>query len=171
MTYAWSRGLKPPSFVHLYQYKNGQRIGGADCDFTRALLPDFGQWGYQEDEMTPADFVALLKDPDVKAALTAAVGNTDNVITAPAAGGSADTNKYWAIGTFLQNIYTATVAARGYAATAAAKDGVSPDDVKAIIAGVIAGLPAADIAAAIDHALSADEAKAVADELAQRLSA
>lgn len=79
MTYAWSRGLKPPSFVHLYQYKNGQRIGGADCDFTRALLPDFGQWGYQEDFMAfidnQADFNAALTAWATTDAGKAAIGN------------------------------------------------------------------------------------------------
>lgn len=49
-TYAWSGGRAPSSFVHLFQYHNGVKIGGADCDLTRALLPDFGQWGYK-----PAD--------------------------------------------------------------------------------------------------------------------
>lgn len=48
----------------------------------------------------------------------------------------------------------------------------SADDAEAqtIIAGVLAGLPAADIAQAIAAALPADEAKQVADELAARLA-
>jgi hypothetical protein len=46
-TYAWSGGKAPSSFVHLYQYHNGVKIGGADCDLTRALIADYGQWGYK----------------------------------------------------------------------------------------------------------------------------
>ncbi len=54
-TYAWSGGRSPASYVHLYQYKNGVTIGGADCDLTRALIDDYGQWGYVEP-----------KEPDVE---------------------------------------------------------------------------------------------------------
>lgn len=46
-TYAWSGG-KLHSAAHLYQWKNSQTIGGADCDFTRALQPDYGQWGIDD---------------------------------------------------------------------------------------------------------------------------
>lgn len=49
-TYAWSGGRAPASYVHLYQYRNGVTIGGADCDLTRALLPDYGQWGITEED-------------------------------------------------------------------------------------------------------------------------
>jgi hypothetical protein len=45
-TYAWSRGKGPHSRAQLYQYRNGQPLGGADVDFNRALTDDFGQWGF-----------------------------------------------------------------------------------------------------------------------------
>jgi glycoside hydrolase-like protein len=42
-TYAWSAGRQHPK-AHLYQYKNGVTVGGGDCDLTRGLTADFGQW-------------------------------------------------------------------------------------------------------------------------------
>lgn len=123
-TYAWSGGRTPPAYVHLYQYRNNQKVGGASCDFVRALQPDFGQWGTtdtgDDDTMTKAEFLALLKDSDVARALCAAVLNTDGVLPAPAAAGpdSVKANPQWAAVSFLQNTYTAAVAARGYASAA-----------------------------------------------------
>lgn len=61
MTYAWSDGRQPPSFVHLYQYRNGASLAGATLDLTRALLADYGQWGItEEDDMSEADVTAAL---------------------------------------------------------------------------------------------------------------
>lgn len=45
-TYAWSRGLLSPH-ANLYQYKNGQTIGGGSVDFCRALKSDFGAYGFK----------------------------------------------------------------------------------------------------------------------------
>ena len=42
-TYAWSGGKVAP-FIHLYQYRNGQKINGGKVDFDRAYRPNFGQW-------------------------------------------------------------------------------------------------------------------------------
>jgi hypothetical protein len=42
-TYAWSGGAWD-SRAQLQQYLNGQRVGGVDCDFNRAMHADFGQW-------------------------------------------------------------------------------------------------------------------------------
>jgi hypothetical protein len=42
-TYAWSGG-RVAAGIHLYQYRNGQRINGASVDFDRAMTPDYGQW-------------------------------------------------------------------------------------------------------------------------------
>jgi hypothetical protein len=42
-TYAWSGG-REHSAAHLYQYHNGVTIAGGDCDLTRALKDDYGQW-------------------------------------------------------------------------------------------------------------------------------
>lgn len=167
-TYAWSGGKQPPSYVHLYQYKNGQRIGGADCDFVRALLPDFGQWGAtvgEEDTMTKAEFLALLKDRDVAKALCTAVMNTDGVLNTPAGAGPASqkANPQWAAVSFLQNIYdasvssrdrvTALVAGQDPAALASAlapliNPGVDKDDLQAAIVGALKQLAADDQPAA-----------------------
>ncbi len=48
-TYGWSGNptVWVPG-VHIQQYNNGVSIDGADCDLNRAMLADFGQWGYQE---------------------------------------------------------------------------------------------------------------------------
>lgn len=40
-TYAWS-GTNVDSKAHLFQYKNGQRVGGVSVDLDRALQADFG---------------------------------------------------------------------------------------------------------------------------------
>jgi uncharacterized membrane protein len=114
-TYAWSGG-RLSSKSHLYQYRNDQKIGGADCDFTRALKADYGQWGYQEDDdMTEDQFIAMLasqKFRDAYAAmvrangprqaLTSAVLGTDGVLPAP---DNADTNPEWAGVSFLTQIF------------------------------------------------------------------
>jgi hypothetical protein len=63
-TYAWSGGKTPPSYVHLYQYKNGVTIGGADCDLTRALQPSYGQW-YGGEDMSFEDDQIPVKYPSV----------------------------------------------------------------------------------------------------------
>ncbi|HEX5451251.1 MAG TPA: DUF1906 domain-containing protein [Candidatus Limnocylindrales bacterium] len=42
-TYAWSGG-RISSKAHLYQYRNGQSIGGSAVDFDRALRSPFGAW-------------------------------------------------------------------------------------------------------------------------------
>jgi len=41
-TYAWSNG-KVADGIHLYQWLNGQTIGGAAVDYTRAMQTQFGQ--------------------------------------------------------------------------------------------------------------------------------
>lgn len=42
-TYAWSGGVTL-SGIHLKQYLNGQKIGGAAVDLDRAYVSSFGQW-------------------------------------------------------------------------------------------------------------------------------
>lgn len=42
-TYAWSAG-DIAGGLHLYQYRNGQRINGAAVDYVRAYASDFGQF-------------------------------------------------------------------------------------------------------------------------------
>lgn len=155
MTYAWSGGRTPPSFVHLYQYRNGQRIGGADCDFTRALQPDYGQWGYvEEDDMTVDELVsALQSNGKLRAAICDAVFNTDNVVKAPASAGadSVKANPFWAPGTLLGNTYNGVVSTRNYAAAAAAQE--DPAKFAAALAPFLTGVSAADLQAALVGAL------------------
>lgn len=43
-TYAWSGG-RIASGIHLYQYRNGQKINGGAVDFCRSLQTNFGQSG------------------------------------------------------------------------------------------------------------------------------
>lgn len=55
-TYAWSGN--PTRWVagnHLEQYRNGVRIGGADCDLNRSLTVDYGQWYTTPQEEPVAD--------------------------------------------------------------------------------------------------------------------
>lgn len=42
-TYAWSGGKWDPR-AQLQQYSNSHDLGGADVDYDRAMVPDFGQW-------------------------------------------------------------------------------------------------------------------------------
>ncbi len=59
-TYAWSGGRWDPR-AQLQQYSNGHTIGGVDCDYDRAMHPDYGQWRightpnppHQEDDDMP----------------------------------------------------------------------------------------------------------------------
>ena len=42
-TYAWSQGQWAPSAA-LQQYQNGVVVAGIDCDLTRAVINQYGQW-------------------------------------------------------------------------------------------------------------------------------
>lgn len=117
----------------------------------------------KEDDMTTkAEFVAWLKDAEVRAALCTAVFNTDNVVPAPGdpkPGTNPDgtpVNTHWAPSSYLKDI-------QAVARMLAARDFT---DEPAIVAGVLAGLSPEAIAAAIPPEL----AEQVADELGARLS-
>lgn len=56
-TYAWSDG-RISSKAHLYQYRNRQQLCGGTVDFTRALKPDYGQWG-RAMQLTQEDLKAV----------------------------------------------------------------------------------------------------------------
>lgn len=63
-TYAWSGG-NWDSRAQLRQVQNGITVGGADCDRDEAHADDFGQWGYQGDDMAnlqdnDPNFLALI---------------------------------------------------------------------------------------------------------------
>jgi hypothetical protein len=99
--------------------------------YTTAQESDTSPWGLllEDDDMTTkAEFTAWLKDADVRAALAAAVLNTDGVVRAPgnpAAGTGPDgkpVNTHWAVESYLQQIYGASVAARTGVTALAAKD-------------------------------------------------
>lgn len=137
-TYAWSSGRGPASYTHLYQYRNGVTIGGGDCDLTRALLADYGQWGYQkETEM--------------------AISWADDIVANPRQRADAATNKTtsvsWALGDMYAQIYNLrdSVAAMNTSLSAAvkalaAKDAVdekalAAELVPGVVAGVLAALP------------------------------
>lgn len=68
-TYAWSGGIWVPG-VHLQQYRNGVPLAGGTVDLNRAMVSDYGQWGTGtpttgDDDVTPAEFRAILADPGV----------------------------------------------------------------------------------------------------------
>lgn len=92
--------------------------------YTTAQESDTSPWGLLEgddDEMTKADFLALLRDADVAKQLAIAVHNTDGVITAPEGASpnpDGSPNTHWSAGSFIKSLYAATVAGRGYAAEA-----------------------------------------------------
>ena len=94
----------------------------------------------EEDEMTKSDFVAWLKDPEVRQALCRAVAYTDGVLPAPAGSRNADgtANEFWTVWGFLINGYNAAVSARAYAAAARDKDAV---DEQALASALAAALP------------------------------
>lgn len=67
-TYAWSAGRLHPA-AQLYQYRNGQQLGGAEVDYDRALADDFGQWFHQpptpEDDMPSLDEIRTVVREEV----------------------------------------------------------------------------------------------------------
>lgn len=60
-TYAWSGGRWHPA-AQLQQYRNAVTVAGADCDLTRAMVADYGQWGYRAEEadVTEAELIAAM---------------------------------------------------------------------------------------------------------------
>lgn len=51
-TYAWSSGRWAEG-NHIEQYRNGVALAGGTVDLNRSLTGDFGQWGGEDDDMTP----------------------------------------------------------------------------------------------------------------------
>lgn len=51
-TSAWSRGLVEPR-INLFQRLGTVHVDGVECDENEAYTSDYGQWPYQEDDMTP----------------------------------------------------------------------------------------------------------------------
>lgn len=59
-TYAWSHGQNFPA-RHLYQYDNGQTVGGAEVDLNEAYGDEQGFWKVEDDEMSAEDKALLQK--------------------------------------------------------------------------------------------------------------
>ena len=77
-TYAWSGGRGPHSRAQLYQYSNGQHIGGVEVDFDQALAANFGQWGRKNDTVSlTADEHNWLRAVYVQVTGAVAVGQRD----------------------------------------------------------------------------------------------
>jgi hypothetical protein len=100
-----------------------------------------------DEDMTKADFLGWLKDPEVREALCRAVNYTDGVLPAPAGSKSPDgtTNEFWTAWGFFLNNYNATVSARTYAAKAATLPSgveVSKEQLQAAIVGALTELAA-----------------------------
>jgi hypothetical protein len=109
-TYAWSGG-NVSSKAHLYQYLNG--VMGGQADRNRSLQDNFGQItkaGVANDSnsgglsfMSDKDnFLALLKDGDVRVALASAVGKTDNVFQSPY---HTEKNPYYTLDSLILEIF------------------------------------------------------------------
>lgn len=67
-TYGWSLRKQPDGTyrtvwadgTHIQQYRNGVSLSGADCDLNRAMQADFGQWGFQGDNMDEQSIISAL---------------------------------------------------------------------------------------------------------------
>jgi len=130
-TYAWSGG-NVSSKAHLYQYLNGVMGGQADRD--RSLKDNFGQItkaGVAADNSNSgglswmsnkSDFLALLKDADIRKELCAINWQTDGVVedpnTIPLYESTAD-NKEWRAASVIQNGYKLAKSGAGSGAAVA----------------------------------------------------
>jgi len=159
-TYAWSGG-KWDARAQIQQYRNGVTVGGADCDYDRAMYSDYGQWKVGESPMA-------LSTEDLEN-IRKYVWSTD---TAPAPTGGNPDNPTWLHVNILRDAYTAAATARdGIKAVAAAVAALGQPDVdeSAIVAGVLAGLDPEAFAAAVAEHLGTSQATAVLDALRARL--
>lgn len=93
-----------------------------------------------DDDMNKAEFLAFLGSKEGRDALSRAVWNTDDVVSAPgnpAPGKNPDgtvVNTHWTPGTYLSNIYNAAVSARTYSneASSALKKDVNVNEVEIV---------------------------------------
>jgi hypothetical protein len=158
MTYAWSKGKEPPAYVHLYQYRNTQNIGGADCDFVRALKDDYGQWGVDMAVQINTDDIAAIGN-EVARQLRTWVEEDPDSTTDPKGTGR--------VGGWIRMSNQRD--RERFEALLAAVNG--DDDVSAIVAGVLAGLDADAIAERVVAALPADEAEKTAQAIIDKIAA
>jgi hypothetical protein len=126
--------------THAFPQDNGTHTDPGPT-FPWSQFLDLVRAEMEGDDMTKADFIEWLKDPEVRAALCRAVAYTDGVLPAPPGSTNADgkPNAFWTLWGFLLNDYNAAVSARTYAAQARDKDAV---DEQALAAALAAALPA-----------------------------
>jgi hypothetical protein len=160
-TYAWSGG-KWDSRAQLQQYKNGVSLAGADVDFDRAMVLDYGQWKIGESPVAlSADDKKYLTGTLVPL-MVKAMWTTDGIV--PAADDNPD-NPHWTPGYHLSSMGKLVRALN----TAVAALGVPDVDEAEIIAGVLAGLSPESLADMIATKLAPDVAGATLDALRARL--
>ncbi len=112
--------------------------------YTTAQENDAGPWGLiterEDDIVTKSEFLALLRDRDVRAALCSAVLATDDVLTAPPGRKNPDgtANTHWSATSYLQQTLGVATAARDLAQDLTR----TRADERALAAAVVAALPA-----------------------------
>lgn len=157
-TYAWSAG-RWDSRAHIQQYRNGVRVGGADCDYDRAMKSDYGQWRVG---VTGGDDMPLTND-DVKK-----IWQSD-FLEAPKSDETGDylnpDNPDWRPDSYLRESYLFIRRIHKLVGQLAARDAADVDE-DAIAAAVLAGLTPEKIAAAIP----AEIAEQVVDAIGARLN-
>lgn len=160
-TYAWSGG-KWDNRAHIQQYKNGVRLGGADVDYNRAMLDDYGQWKVGESPVALSDAdKKWLMDNMTKAVLMR------DLVPAPD-GTDVANNPTWRADNILRGTYTAV---QGIKALLLAEDPaeISDADIESIVAGVLSGIDGNRLAEVIADNLGAKVAGEVLDALKARL--
>jgi hypothetical protein len=147
-TFAWSGG-RWAGHNHLEQYRNDVSLAGGTVDLCRSKTADFGQWGVDDMALSDEDVAKIWSAPDP--ARDTNYGGALHAAHARAESAYAMTNilnsKLDAIAQKLDVI-------------------ADPVNEQQIVAGLLAGLPAEAIAAAIPT----DLAERVADLLATRLA-
>jgi hypothetical protein len=159
-TYAWSGG-KWDSRAQIQQYKNEASLAGADVDFNRAMVLDYGQWKIGESPVAlSADDKKYLTGTLVPL-MVKAMWTTDGIIPAAEDG----TNTHWAAAYHLSSMGRLVRALN----TAVASLALPDVDETEIIAGVLAGLSPESLADMIATKLAPDVAGATLDALRARL--
>ncbi len=134
--------------------------------YTTAQENDTSPWGLaptqpvsEEDIMTKAEFLALLRDGDVRKALATAVLSTDHVIPAPGAPkpgrapDGTDINTHWTAQSYLQNTYTAATQTRTAVGALAGKDLIDETALARTLAPMLTGVTPAQLQTALVAAL------------------
>ncbi|GGN13008.1 hypothetical protein FHR83_003668 [Actinoplanes campanulatus] len=117
----------------------------------------------EEDTMTKAEFLAMLKDKDVRAALAGAMLQTDGLIPAPPGNKNPDgtANTHWSLASYAQWTYRHLIDARTAITTLATRDQV--DEVA--LAGALAPMLAAALPGDRDDLTPAELQQAIVGAL------